>query len=203
MYLVKTPTFIKKLFPQLIWEIPNERKEIFLTFDDGPTPGITEKIIEILHSFRIHATFFALGKNIETYPDYLPLYQQYGHILGNHGYHHLNGWKTDLKTYLHDTYRTHHLIHSSFFRPPYGKITLSQRSSLEKSFKIIMWDVLSGDFDPLISPADCMKNITHYTQTGSIIVCHDSQKAAPRLLPILRPSLEILLEKGFVFSVIR
>lgn len=202
MYLKKSPQLIKRYYQHLLWDIPNEENTIYLTFDDGPTPEITKWVLGILKQYHIKATFFCLGCNAEKYPEIYQAIRDEGHAIGNHTFNHLNGWKTTNETYLNNIADCAEIVQSSLFRPPYGKIRKSQARELIKTYKVIMWDVLSGDFDAKTSPEKCLDNVVKYTKSGSIIVCHDSTKAFKNLEYALPRAIEALLEKGFNFNII-
>lgn len=206
---VKTNSLIKKVFNNLVWDIPNLDKKIFLTFDDGPIPEITEWVLDILKSEEIKATFFCIGDNIKKHPEVYKRILAEDHQIGNHTFNHLNGWKTKTNHYI-DNFKlceTECLKlnseHSFLFRPPYGKIKPSQTKAIRNlGYKIIMWDVLSYDFDPNIIPEKCLENVISNTEQGSIIVFHDSKKAEKNLKYALPKAIQILKNKGFVFDVI-
>lgn len=206
---VKTNSLIKKVFNNLVWDIPNSDKKIFLTFDDGPIPEITEWVLDILKSEEIKATFFCIGDNIKKHPEVYKRILAEGHQTGNHTFNHLNGWKTKTNHYI-DNFKLCeteclklNTEHSFLFRPPYGKIKPSQTKAIRNlGYKIIMWDVLSYDFDPNIIPEKCLENVIPNTEQGSIIVFHDSKKAEKNLKYALPKAIQILKNKGFVFDVI-
>lgn len=213
-YWIKTNFFIKKIFPNYIWDLPNTEKKIYLTFDDGPTPEITEWVLGQLKKHQAKATFFCIGNNIEKYPSLFSKIINEGHSIGNHTFNHLNGWKNSTKNYLHNIALCKSEIlnlnskllnlKSPLFRPPYGKIKTAQSKKLRQlGYKIIMWDVLSADFDQSISPEKCLENVLSNVKTGSIIVFHDSVKALCNLEYALPKSLEILKKRGFEFDVIQ
>ncbi|GIV42221.1 MAG: polysaccharide deacetylase [Vicingaceae bacterium] len=193
---------LRYFFKNFIWHIPNHQNKIYLTFDDGPTPGVTEKVIEILNEFDVKATFFLLGKNAENYPQYFSLYKHFGHNTGNHTYSHPNGWFTKLSDYINDVEKSKNIIPGNLFRPPYGKLTLKQAKNLQANFKIVMWDVISYDFDTSITPNFCIKHVMKYARSGSILLFHDSRKSARNTLPALTEIIPRLLERGFQFDVI-
>ena len=206
---VKTNSIIKKIFRNYIWDIPNVENKIYLTFDDGPIPEITEWVLEELKKHHAKATFFCIGNNIEKHPTIFTKLINEGHSIGNHTFNHLNGWKTSTKEYLENAKRCEVSISNlqsancNLFRPPYGKIKPSQSKKIRKSgYKIIMWDVLSGDYDSSISPQKCLENVLENVRSGSIIVFHDSIKAFPNLEYTLPRVLENLSKKGFVFDAI-
>ncbi len=202
MYLVKSPRIIKKYYPQLVWDIPNFENKIYLTFDDGPVPEITTWVLAILKQYNVKATFFCLGCNVAKNPELFNQIIENGHAVGNHSYHHLSGWDTDDEVYFSNVKKCNEVINSKLFRPPYGRIKKSQIAETSKEYKIIMWSVLSGDFDPKITPEKCFNNVIKNTKIGSIIVFHDSLKAFPNLENTLPKTIEYLLAKGFVFDTI-
>jgi peptidoglycan-N-acetylglucosamine deacetylase len=195
MYLVKTPPYLKRLLSGLTWEITGS-DEVYLTFDDGPVPGVTDKVLDLLRAADKKATFFCIGDNVRKSP---ALYQRIldeGHRVGNHTYHHVNGWRTSTDAYVEDAGRCAELVNSGLFRPPYGRITLSQFKVLQPMYKVIMWDVLSGDFDEALDAAACTRNVLENYSRGSIIVFNDSEKAAPRMLPALEAVLQDMQQKN-------
>lgn len=201
MYLVKTPWLFKKLFPNYIWDLPNNEHKIYLSFDDGPHPTATPFVLDVLKEYHAKATFFCIGKNVELYRDIYQRIIDEGHSVGNHTQNHLNGWKTTDENYLSDITEAHNIIDSNLFRPPYGKITGFQAKLLQKmGYKIVMWDVLSGDFDVKLSKEKCAENVILQAKSGSIIVFHDSQKAWERLAFALPKVLKNFAEKGFEFD---
>ncbi|MGL5111093.1 MAG: polysaccharide deacetylase family protein [Flavobacterium sp.] len=208
-YWIKTSAIIKKYFSNYIWDLPNKKNIIYLTFDDGPTPDVTNWVLEELKKENIKATFFCLGKNIIAQPDLFKRILLEGHAIGNHTNNHLNGWKNNNDLYLENCHACESIIidNSSIkpvlFRPPYGKIKKEQAKNIKDSgYKIIMWDVLSADFDVKISPQKCLNNVISSVQSGSIIVFHDSQKAAVNLKFALPKAIKDLKQKGFVFEAI-
>lgn len=208
-YWIKTHSIIKKIFSNQVWDIPNKDNKVYLTFDDGPTPKITHWVLEQLEKYNAKATFFCIGKNIEKHPEILQEVIKSGHSFGNHTFNHLNGWKMSNKEYIANTQLAQNLqsatcnLQSNLFRPPYGKIKPSQSIELLKlGYKIIMWDVLSADFDQTISPEKCLENVLKNLKSGSIIVFHDSAKAFVNLEYTLPKTLEYLTNNGFVFDTI-
>jgi len=198
------------LFPKYIWEMPDREKKIYLTFDDGPTPEITEWTLAQLRQYNAKATFFCIGDNIEKYPDIFKKVIAEGHSIGNHTFSHLNGWKTQTQNYLENTKKCDDSIsklttdHCKLFRPPYGKIKKSQaKILLEQGYKIIMWDVLSADFDREITAEECLKNVLSNIKPGSIIIFHDSIKAFKNLEYTLPKTLAFLKENGYKSEAVR
>ncbi len=209
-YWIKTNSLIKKIFSKYTWDIPNTENKIYLTFDDGPMSEITEWVLNQLKKHNAKATFFCIGNNIEKYPDVFAKVISEGHCVGNHTFNHLNGLKTSTEEYLENANLCKASISNlqpatcNLFRPPYGKIKASQAKKVKQlGYKIIMWDVLSADFDTKISPEKCLENVLNNVKSGSIIVFHDSVKAFPNLEYTLPKTLKILTKRGFVFDVIR
>ena len=203
MYLVKIPWWLRKLYAvDAIWKIATEEMEVFLTFDDGPHPTVTPFVLACLKKYNARATFFCIGKNVNQFPQIYRQILDEGHKVGNHTNDHLNGWKTDDATYLKNIGIAKEAINSNLFRPPYGRIKRSQAKGLSPAFKIIMWDVLSGDFDVTLSPQKCFDNVATNTRSGSVIVFHDSEKAFPRLEFALPKCLQFLTDKGYKMKAI-
>lgn len=210
-YWIKTPGIVKWMFRNVIWDVSTTSKTVYLTFDDGPTPEITEWTMLQLRMYNVKATFFCVGKNIEAQPLLFEKLLAEGHTVGNHTYNHVNGWKTKDENYLENVeiaarlgldsrYKNSKL--QNLFRPPYGKITFSQARKLRKlGYKIIMWDVLSADFDVSITAEKCLKNITSNLANGSVIVFHDSKKAFRNLEYVLPKTLEFLKTHGYKCEV--
>jgi peptidoglycan-N-acetylglucosamine deacetylase len=208
-YWIKTHSIIKKIFSKYVWNIQNNENKVYLTFDDGPTPEITHWVLEQLEKYNAKATFFCIGKNIEKHPEILQEVIKSGHSVGNHTFNHLNGWKTADNEYVTNTQLAQNIqsatcnLKSNLFRPPYGKIKPSQSKKLQKlGYKIIMWDVLSADFDTTISKEKCLENVLKNVKSGSVIVFHDSAKAYTNLEYALPKVLETLNNKGFIFDKI-
>ena len=211
-YWIKTNSLVKKIFSNLVWDVPNTENKIYLTFDDGPIPEITVWVLEELKKHDAKATFFCIGHNIEKHPEIFEKVINEGHSIGNHTFNHLNGWKTSTEEYLKNTFLCEEQIleskicnlKSKIFRPPYGKIKPSQSKKLRRlGYKIIMWDVLSADYDTSISPEKCLENVLQKVSSGSIIVFHDSVKAFPNLEYTLPKALKYWTAKGFVFDTIQ
>lgn len=193
---------LKQLYPSLYWNVKTNDPAIYLTFDDGPTPGVTEWILEKLKSYNAKATFFCIGKNVERHPE---LYQQIvieGHAIGNHTYRHLNGWKVSKNNYLEDVQKCAQLIDSRLFRPPYGKISSQQIRVLKNEFKIVMWSVLSRDYDPRTSKEKSLGISLKQLKGGDIITLHDSLKAADKMKYVLENLLAKAHQKGWIFKKI-
>ena len=202
MYYKSTPAFIRSLYHSLEWRINTSEKEIFLTFDDGPHPEITNWVLTELEKFKAKATFFCVGDNIKKYPDVYARIIKSGHSTGNHTYNHLNGWFTSTVEYAKNVKQCARLVQSNLFRPPYGKLTRTQIKHLNKYYRIIMWDMLSCDFDKKANKEKCLSNLLKNTSSGSIVVFHDSEKANEKLQFMLPVFLEYFSEKNFQFKAI-
>nr|WP_294943670.1 polysaccharide deacetylase family protein [uncultured Mucilaginibacter sp.] len=203
MYLVKTPRILKWLYPNLIWGAQPNGRCIYLTFDDGPIPIVTPFVLNILKQYNAKATFFCIGDNISKHPDVFNDVKSAGHAIGNHTYNHLKGWDTGDSAYLNNFLKADELVAANLFRPPYGRIKRSQVKLLKQArpgLRIIMWDVLSGDFDVTLSPEACLKNVIKHTEAGSIVVFHDSLKAFDRLEYVLPRALEHWSKEGYLFK---
>ncbi|MEO5911076.1 MAG: polysaccharide deacetylase family protein [Pelobium sp.] len=231
MYFIKTPLLLKKLYPKsLIWNKSRTDKVIFLTFDDGPIPIVTPWVIKTLKNFNAKATFFCIGENISKHHEIFLQIKSNGHAIGNHTYHHLKGWDREDETYLANYLKCQELTQTNLFRPPYGRMKRSQMkmigresgvesrksevgsqkseyaksqvSNLTSPISIIMWDVLSGDFDTKLSPEKCLKNVLKHTENGAIVVFHDSLKAWERLEYVLPRALDKWQKEGYRFETL-
>ncbi len=201
-YFTKTPAFLKSLYKSCIWNFSPAQPVVYLTFDDGPHPKATPFVLEQLKKYSAKATFFCIGKNVVEHPD---IYQQIlseGHVAGNHTHNHLNGWKTSTEAYLDNIREASRYIRTNLFRPPYGRISPFQIKQLKKDYRIIMWDVLSADFDTGISGETCLQNVVFKMQPGSIIVFHDSEKAWDRMSYALPRVLEHCARQGLRMEAI-
>ncbi len=192
----------QSLLRSLIWSIKTPGKEIFLTFDDGPIPIITPWVVDELKKYNAKATFFCVGDNVKKHPEIYQLLLDNGHRVGNHTMNHLNGWKNFNKTYFENIAAAEKYITSDLFRPPYGKIKPTQIFRLKKKYKLIMWDVLTGDYNESKTGEECLNKIKKNVKSGSIIVFHDSIKAEKRLRYALPKCLEFLKTEGYTFSAI-
>lgn len=204
-FWIKTHWSVKKIFSNYIWDVSNTDKKVYLTFDDGPIPEVTEWVLSELKKHKAKATFFCIGDNVKKHPEVLKKVFADGHSVGNHTFNHLNGWKTATEDYIENSILCEKVLDDfdskskKLFRPPYGKIKPSQSKILRKlGYKIIMWDVISYDFDTTISKEQCLENVLKNVKTGSIIVFHDSKKAFANLEYVLPRTLQFLKEKGFI-----
>jgi len=200
MYLVRTPYIIKKLFSIVVWELCGRGNNVFLTFDDGPDPEVTPWVLQQLGQYKCKATFFCLGEQAAKYPELVREIIQDGHVVGNHGYQHLNGWQTLNELYWQNMQKGKEILESitaqpiTLFRPPYGKIKKSQAIGLQDF--IINWTVMPGDFDTSISKEKCCHNLLEEIRSGDIVCLHDSQQAKEHLYYSLPKWLNAIHNKG-------
>jgi peptidoglycan-N-acetylglucosamine deacetylase len=205
MFFHKSNIIVETLLPKATYRKPNSEKTIYLTFDDGPIPEVTEYVLETLRDYQAKATFFCIGKNIKENPKIFQKILAQNHSIGNHTQNHVNGWKTDTNNYLKDFKDCQETIASaqvqtSLFRPPYGRIGYAQARYIRTTHVIVMWDVLSGDFSKDISPEKCLKKSIQHTENGSIVVFHDSQKAYRNMAYTLPRFLDFFAGKGYSFE---
>jgi peptidoglycan/xylan/chitin deacetylase (PgdA/CDA1 family) len=200
MYLTRTPAFVQNLFPGFIWRTETADKQLFLTFDDGPVPEVTPWVLDQLKKYDAHATFFCVGENVKRYPEIYRRIHREGHAVGNHTFNHISGWSHDPDAYLENVSSCSEYVESNLFRPPYGRLGRKQaRSLMGRQYRIVMWDVLSGDFDRSLEPEQCYQNVINNARSGSIIVFHDSIKAEQNLRWALPKVLDFYSGQGYEF----
>ena len=208
--LYKTPALLKKLLPKYTWQRElTQEKVLYLTFDDGPIPEATPWVLHQLEQYGAKATFFCVGDNVRKYPEIAARIQQQGHVLANHTFNHLNGWRAELKPYLDNVALCQQELEKytsgsakPLYRPPYGRITQNQAKQLLGKYEIIMWDVLTNDYDNSLSPEKCLRKSIQSTQNGSIIVFHDSLKAKRNMMYALPRYLEHFTRLGYTFKTL-
>lgn len=201
-YKIKIPKWFRWLNKRFVWKVSTKEKILYLTFDDGPHETATPFVLDQLKNYNAKATFFCLGKNVQAYPEIYKRILDEGHATGNHTFNHLNGLTTKRDVYIDDILKAAECIQSNLFRPPYGKISPFTANILKKKFgyKIVMWDVLSADFDPKNSPEKCLQNVLGNVERGSVIVFHDSTKAWNAMQFALPNMLKKLSEDGYNFQ---
>jgi len=197
--MVSPPIFLRLAYPGVTWHMSRKEKVIYLTFDDGPISDVTTKVLDLLKEYNAKATFFCIGENVKKHPDIYNRILSEGHRVGNHSYTHPSSWKVNTATYLNDVEEAGRVISSGLFRPPYGKLTPLTLMALRKKYRIIMWDVISCDFDENVSAGQVERNVLNHAKNGSVIVFHDSLKAAPRMLEVLPKVLRYYDERGYLF----
>lgn len=202
MNLIKQPPFMLRwAYPGAVWRLDKKSKTVYLTFDDGPIPDVTPWVLNVLKQENVKATFFCVGENVEKHPQIYRDILLDNHRVGNHTFRHVRGRKLSLNTYLDEVQKAANLISSNLFRPPYGSLTMRQFVALRKKYKIVFWDVLTEDYNLSKSPEDCLNNVKQFTRNGSVIVFHDSIKAAERLKKILPAAIQYLKQQGYTFGL--
>ncbi len=203
MKIYSAPFWIRAIYPKsLLWRVTTSRREVFLTFDDGPVPEVTPLVLEILKKYNVKATFFCVGDNVLKYPDVFSLLKKDGHAIGNHTFYHVKAWETDYQSYLSEVEQCNRLVKSSLFRPPHGQINLKLARKLNDNYKVVMWSALTGDYDKELSGEQCLNNAIKYTRPGSIIVFHDSIKARERMEYALPLYVEFCIKQGYTFGIL-
>jgi peptidoglycan/xylan/chitin deacetylase (PgdA/CDA1 family) len=200
MYVVRPPYLLKKLYTRGIWRKDTTEKKLYLTFDDGPVPEVTPWVLDVLKTAAIEATFFCVGENAEKHPEIYQRILRENHAVGNHTHQHISGWNTPLAEYIANVEKCAAYVNTTLFRPPYGRIRKDQQRRLETQYTIVMWDVLSGDYDNHTSPEQCLQNVLKNVRNGSIIVFHDSLKAQQNMQYALPRFIADAKAKGFEFA---
>ncbi len=202
MLLARIPRLLGKVFRSFVWEIPTNERIVYLTFDDGPTPGVTEWVLNELDRYDAKATFFCLGKNVQAHPDIYSSITDRGHSVGNHSFSHVKGFRNSVQAYVDDVQKASAFIQSELYRPPYGRLRSKQRIRLQEDrYKIVMWTTLSIDYNSKLEGRQVISNVTDHVRPGSIIVFHDSLKAEKNVRLALPPVLEYL--KGHSYKMNR
>jgi peptidoglycan/xylan/chitin deacetylase (PgdA/CDA1 family) len=203
MTLYSPPFWLKAIYPrELTWNVRTSQREVFLTFDDGPIPEVTPLVLSILKKYNVKATFFCVGENVKKYPEIFEKVLNDGHAVGNHTFHHTKAWKTEYNTYLSEVEQCHQLVKSRLFRPPHGQINRKIARKIGKDYQIIMWSVLTVDYDKNLSGEQCLNIAIKHTKPGAIVVFHDSLKAKERMEYALPLYIEYCLKEGYSFKVL-
>lgn len=203
MLIEQLPTVYRKIFPGTVWRLPREEKTVFLTFDDGPIPEVTEFVLDTLRERNIKATFFCVGDNVRKHPDLFRKVMEEGHLVGNHTFNHLQGLYTTSRRYIRNVEKADELIKSPLFRPPHGILRYTQFITLRRKFKIVFWDVVTRDYNRKLSGEDVLGIVRKYTRNGSIIVFHDSLKAEKNIRYALPRAIDYLMSEGYKFEVLK
>jgi peptidoglycan-N-acetylglucosamine deacetylase len=200
MFIEQLPYFIRGVYFGATWRKSRHEKVIYLTFDDGPIPEVTPWVLDILDQYKIQATFFCVGENVERYPELYKEIIRRGHRTGNHTYNHMRGFFTDSQTYLENSEKASRCIDSILFRPPHGEMRFSQLKALRKKYEVIQWDVITRDYNQKLAKEKVLDIVKKYARNGSIIVFHDSLKAEKNMRYAMPKAIEFLLQKGYQFK---
>lgn len=200
MFIEQPPWFYRALFPGATWRIPSDEQCVYLTFDDGPIPQVTPWVLNTLDQYGVKATFFMVGDNVRKHPDVFRMVVERGHAVGNHTFHHIQGIRYSTRGYLADVELAARLIPGNLFRPPHGHMRFPQLLRLRKTHRIVMWDVVTRDYSPHLSPQQVLENVKRYTRPGSILVFHDSLKAERNMRWAMPRAIEWLLQEGYRFK---
>ncbi len=200
---VVVPLWMRAFYPNRIWQMPNNHKVIYLSFDDGPHQHITPQVLSMLEDYQAKASFFCVGDNVRKYPEVFSNIIQRGHAVGNHSFHHLNGWKTDKQAYVNDIVKANALIQSNLFRPPYGRLKSNQAKTLiSHGYEIVMWTLLSSDYDDQLSKEKCTERLLKTIRPGAIVLFHDSDKAKRNMIYALERLLYEGTRQGYRFEAL-
>lgn len=202
MILEQPSLWLRLLYPKALWRINPTERVVYLTFDDGPIPEVTPRVLEILRNYGVKATFFMVGDNVRKYPEVFEMVKSDGHRLGNHTFNHLGGIKHSTKDYVLNIHKANAYIHSDLFRPPHGWLRHRQYYFLKRHYKLVMWDLVTRDYSKRLNADDVFENVRSYARPGSIITFHDSLRSVPKLWSALPRSIEWLLAEGYEFRVI-
>lgn len=202
MFIEQPPQFIRRLYPCACWRMDASEHAVYLTFDDGPIPEVTPWILDVLHKYHIKATFFMVGDNVRKHPDEYKMVVEHGHRIGNHTYNHLHGLKVDTMRYVANTHEANKLLDTDLFRPPHGFMRPAQYRTLKGSYRIVMWDLVTRDYNANLHGKQLLEKVKRYTRNGSIITFHDSLHNTQGLYYALPRAIEWLLSEGYVFKVI-
>ena len=201
MFIEQPPWFYRALFPGVTWRMPAEPKCVYLTFDDGPIPEVTPWVLDTLDRFGVKATFFMVGDNVRKHPDIYQMVVDRGHRIGNHTFNHIQGWRYWTKNYLANVVKAAEYIPSDLFRPPHGHMRIPQTLLLQRKYRVIMWDVVTRDYSPHMTPEGVLQVVKRYTRNGSVIVFHDSLKSEHNMRVAMPQAVEWLLAQGYTFKV--
>jgi peptidoglycan/xylan/chitin deacetylase (PgdA/CDA1 family) len=199
---VRFQDLFRAFLGKLVWRKNSSEKVIYLTFDDGPAPEVTPLVLDILDKYRLKATFFCVGENVQKYPELYAKILQRGHKTGNHTFNHMKGISVSSGKYMANVHQASEYIDSKLFRPPYGRITCRQKRLLQSRFQIIMWDLLTCDYNRKLSPESILNNIKRFTRNGSVVVFHDSIKAKDNMLTVLPLAIEFWKNEGYTFGLL-
>ena len=201
MFIEQPPQWVRLLYPQATWRMDKKVKAVYLTFDDGPIPGITPWVLDLLDKYQIKATFFMVGDNIRKHPKEFKMVVERGHRLGNHTFNHIRGSEYLSENYLENTDKANEFLHTDLFRPPHGHMRWQQYQILKKKYRIIMWDLVTRDYSNRLNGPQVLAKVKKYVRNGSIITFHDSIKSENNIKYALPRAIEWLKEQGYEFKV--
>ena len=202
MFIEQPPLWLRWIYPDALWRVNKGVRAVYLTFDDGPIPVVTPRVLEILEHYKVKATFFMVGDNVRKYPKEFEMVKAAGHRLGNHTYNHIGGLRRGIRSYLNNVKMADSYIHSNLVRPPYGWMKWEQYFFLRRYYQLVMWDVVTRDYNRHLTGEEVFQNVRRYTRNGSIITFHDSVRSEERLWYALPKSIEWLLSQGYMFKKI-
>ncbi len=202
MIIEQPSPWLRLLYPKALWRINPEEKAVYLTFDDGPIPEVTPRVLDILDHYGVKATFFMVGDNVRKHPEVFRQVVERGHRLGNHTFNHLGGIRHTTRDYVRNIHKANAYIHSDLFRPPHGWLRHRQYYFLKRHYKLVMWDLVTRDYSKRLNAQDVFNNVKRYARPGSIITFHDSLRSASKLWDAFPRSIEWLLEQGYTFKTI-
>lgn len=202
MFIEQPPQIIRYLYPSAIWRMDKDKRAVYLTFDDGPIPRVTPWVLDVLDKYGIKATFFMVGDNIRKHPDEFRMVVERGHRIGNHTFNHIRGLSYDINSYLENTDKAcRMMMNTNLFRPPHGYMSPKQYAELKKRYKIIMWDLVTRDYNRKFTGEQILQKVKKYVRNGSIITFHDSLKSEENIRYALPKAIEWLMEQGYEFKV--
>ena len=202
MFIEQPPLWFRWFYPDTLWRLDKKHKVVYLTFDDGPIPDVTPRVLEILDHYKVKATFFMVGDNVRKYPDVFDLVKKAGHRLGNHSFNHIGGMRHGIRSYINNFDKANQYIHTDLVRPPYGWMKWEQYYFLRQHYKLVMWDVVTRDYSKHLTAEQVIRNVMRYTRPGSIITFHDSLRSADKLWTALPKSIEWLKSQGYSLKMI-
>jgi peptidoglycan/xylan/chitin deacetylase (PgdA/CDA1 family) len=201
MFIEQPPQFIRQLYPRACWRMNSSERSVYLTFDDGPIPEVTPWVLDVLDKYKVKATFFMVGDNVRKHPEEYNMVVERGHRVGNHTYNHLRGLEESTEHYVRNADKADCYLKTDLFRPPHGFMRMSQYRALSERYRIIMWDLVTRDYNPRLTGEQVLGKVKRYARNGSIITFHDSLRATHNLHYALPRAIEWLLAEGYEFKV--
>ena len=201
MFIEQPPQFIRQLYPCACWRMSASERSVYLTFDDGPIPEVTPWVLGVLDKYNVKATFFMVGDNVRKHSNEFNMVIEHGHCIGNHTYNHLSGFGERTKHYIDNIEKAASYLATDLFRPPHGFMRFGQYRALCNRYRIIMWDLVTRDYDPKLTGEQVLEKVKRYARPGSIITFHDSLRSVNNLYYALPRAIEWLLAEGYTFKV--